>query len=474
METAGMFLGSRLILTGDLGQNYSPFDLRPVASFVASTIQDAKEALCIAHDAFDNTRRIPLSSRLAWLNDVAEKLVLYKEDFAQTITAEVGKPIQFSRIEVERARETLLLTCAALTSLHGETIPTDVMSSGKQTLSFFRRIPSGVVVAITPFNFPLNLIMHKIAPALGAGNTVVLKPTPEAPLTAYKLAKLFIESPYALPHALSLVYGDADVGSTLVSSPIPRVISFTGSASVGHIITQQAGIKKVSLELGGNAATYIDKNADIAIAAKRCAFGAFINSGQVCISLQRLYVHADVYETFAQALKNESEKLIVGSPENEETFIGPLVNHDALHRAINWLDNAKNEGAVCFSGGIADKKTCTLTPTIMTNVTDNMKIVCEEVFAPIVSLIKVTSFDEALEKINTGSYGLQHSVFTYDLRIMQRALDEFRCGGVVINDIPTLRFDVQPYGGIGQSGIGREGPRFALEEFTEIQSVVIV
>ncbi|MDD3467911.1 MAG: aldehyde dehydrogenase family protein, partial [Campylobacterales bacterium] len=351
------------------------------------------------------------------------------------------------------------------------TIPSDVMNSGRKTLAFYKRVPCGVVVAITPFNFPLNLTAHKLAPALVMGNSVVLKPTPEAPHTAYMFAKLFIESKYAIVDALSLVYGDADIGNTLVSSDIPRVVSFTGSAQVGKIITQNAGIKKVSLELGGNAATYIDKSADLQNAAKKCAMGAFVNSGQVCISLQRIYVNSAVYDEFAELLAKETKELKLGNPLDEDTFLGPLINDDAAGRAKSWLDNALQEGARVVCGGECDGRY--FAPTVVVDVTDEMKIVCEEVFAPIVSLVKVSGFEEAAIKINNSPYGLQHSIFTNDNQTAMRAIDELEAGGVVINDIPTLRFDVQPYGGIKNSGIGKEGPMFAMEEFTEIKSVIM-
>jgi len=345
------------------------------------------------------------------------------------------------------------------------------MPSGRKTTAFYKRVPVGVVVAITPFNFPLNLVAHKLAPALVAGNAVVLKPTPEAPLTAYKFAKLFIESPYAIPDALSVVYGDAEVGAALVGSDIPRVISFTGSVPVGNIITKSAGIKKVSLELGGNAATFIDESADLSYAAERCALGAFVNSGQVCISLQRIYVHEVVYEAFAQAMAEATRKLKVGSPYDDATFMGPLINDEAAERAMSWVTSAIEEGARALLEPTREGRM--FYPCVMADVTDSMKIVCEEVFAPIVSLVKVEDFDDACPRMNNSPYGLQFSIFTNNLSLTQRAIDELDAGGVVINDMPTLRFDIQPYGGVKLSGVGREGPHFAIEEMTEIKSVII-
>ncbi|MEJ2528192.1 MAG: aldehyde dehydrogenase family protein [Sulfurovaceae bacterium] len=435
---AKVFFGSEIKEIEGSIERENPFNGKIVSLMPKCTVEDANEALSIAQEAFKNTKNTPLHQRIAWLEDVASKLMERKEEFAQMITHEVAKPISFARIEAGRCAETIKLTAMALANLGGETIPSDIMPSGKKTLSFYKRVPAGVAVCITPFNFPLNLIAHKLAPALGAG-------------------------------CLSVVYGDADVGSTLVSSPIPRVVSFTGSVQVGTAITKNAGIKKLGLELGGNAATYIDKSADVATAAQKCAFGAFYNSGQVCISLQRIYVHQDIYDDFAKLIALESAKLKVGNPYDDDTFMGPLINDDAKMRALSWVESAKNEGAKAICGGsLVDDF---FPPTVMADVTDDMNIICEEVFAPIVSLIKVPSYEEAIGKINDSPYGLQFSIFAQELSLAQRFIDDAEAGGVVINEIPTHRFDVQPYGGVKLSGIGKEGPRWALEEFSEIKSI---
>ncbi len=468
---AKIFFGSTEESKTKQQKRQSPFDGSVVSIAPVCDVEDTIKALQIAKNATKIAANTPLSQRILWLEDVAKKLEEQKEEFALMLTNEVAKPIAFSRIEVERCVETVRLTAMELAHLHGETIPTDIMPSGKKTLAYFRREPVGVVACITPFNFPLNLVAHKIAPALGAGNTVVLKPTPEAPMTAYMFAKLFVKSDYAVKDALCVVYGDAEVGSALVSSDIPRVVSFTGSVPVGNIITKQAGIKKVSLELGGNAATYIDAGADLKVAANRCAFGAFYNSGQVCISLQRIYVNEEVYDEFAELIAKETQKLKIGSPYEEDTFMGPLIDEESRKRAKNWVESAKKEGAKVIAGG--EEIEGIFSPTVMVDVTDEMKIICEEVFAPIVSLVKVSNYEVAIEKMNDSPYGLQFSIFTNDLRLTQKFIDDAQCGGVVINDIPTLRFDVQPYGGSKLSGVGREGPKWALEEFTEIKSVVI-
>ena len=274
---AQIFFGSTETTKENLSERKSPYTGEVVSTAPICDSADTNKALKIAQEATIAAKASTLSQRCSWLLDVAKKLKENKEDIAQTITDEVGKPITFARVEDERCIETVTLSAETMRTMHGETINTDAMPSGKKTLSYFSRVPVGVVACITPFNFPLNLVAHKLAPALVAGNSVVLKPTPEAPLTAYKFAKLFIESEFAVKDALSVVYGDAEVGGTLVSSDIPRVISFTGSVPVGEIITKSAGIKKVGLELGGNAATYIDSSADLDLAAARCSIGAFVN-----------------------------------------------------------------------------------------------------------------------------------------------------------------------------------------------------
>ena len=468
---ANIYFGSSEQTKENFGKRINPYNGEVASEFVTCNADDAKKALEIALMASKEAAKTTIAQRCSWMLDVASKLKINKEDFAKTITDEVGKPITYSRIEVERCIETVTLAAETMRTMHGETINTDAFASGKKTISYFSRVPCGVVVAITPFNFPLNLIAHKLAPALVAGNAVVLKPTPEAPLTAYKFAKIFIESEFAIKDALSVVYGDADVGSALVGSQIPRVISFTGSVGVGEIITRSAGIKKISLELGGNAATFIDKSADLDLAAQRCAIGAFINSGQVCISLQRIYVHAEVYNEFASKIAEATKNLIVGSPYEEDTFMGPLVNDEAAKRAMEWVQSAIKEGATPMLLPRVEGRV--FYPCVMADVKEEMAIVCQEVFAPIVSLIKVDDFDVALAMMNNSSYGLQFSIFTNDLNLTKRAITELDAGGIVINDMPTLRFDIQPYGGVKLSGVGREGPRFAIEEMSEIKSVVI-
>ena len=473
MNKAKMFLGSEEVDTKNFIEVKNPFNKKVVSTYPVCFGSDVIRALSLAKEASRETKKSPLHQRLAWLEDVAKKLEVQKEDFAKTICDEVGKPISLARIEVDRCIETVKLSIHAMVSIHGESFDSTAMPSGKKSLSFFKREPVGVVVAITPFNFPLNLVAHKIAPALVSGNAVVLKPTSNAPLTAYKFAKLFIESSYAVKDALSVVYSGEGVNEALIENRIARVISFTGSVPVGNHIIRRAGIKKVALELGGNAATFIDKNANLKDAAKKCAIGAFSNSGQVCISLQRIYVHKDIYDEFASLLADETKKLVVGNPYDERTFIGPMIDETAVSKALEWIQSAKDEGARVLCGGENDG--LILEPTVMVDVREDMNIVCQEVFAPIVSLVAKDSYEDALKSMNDSEFGLQYSIFTNNLKMAMKAIDDLEAGGVVINDIPTLRFDIQPYGGIKNSGLGKEGPKFAIEDdFTQIKSVVIL
>ena len=472
MNKAKMYLGSDEKSTPNVIEVKNPFNSNIVSTYPVCVVDDVEMAYLKAKSASKEAKKSPLHQRVSWLEDVADKLEEQSEKFAKLICDEVGKPMVFARGEVTRCIETIRLSAHTMISIGGESFDTTAMPSGKKTLAFFKRVPVGVALAITPFNFPLNLVAHKIAPALVSGNAVVLKPSSAAPLCAYSLAKLFIQSPYAIKDALSVVYSGEGVNDALVSSRIPRVISFTGSVPVGNTIIKKAGIKKIALELGGNAATFIDKSANLKNAAKKCAVGAFVNSGQVCISLQRIYVHVEIYDEFAKLLADETSKLAVGNPYDDKTFIGPMINEDAIDKAKIWIANAKQEGAKVLFGGT--NKGLVLEPTIMVDVKEDMNIVCQEVFAPIVSLIAKEGFEDALKSMNDSEFGLQYSIFTNDLAMTTKAIDDLDAGGVVINDIPTLRFDIQPYGGFKHSGIGKEGPKFAIEDdYTEVKSVVI-
>ena len=326
----------------------------------------------------------------------------------------------------------------------------------------------GVVGAITPFNFPLNLVAHKVAPALAAGNTLVLKPAEETPLTAVLLGEILMEA--GVPKGVfNLVHGEGPVGESLVRDPIPAKISFTGSPPVGARILAVAGLKRVTLELGNNSGTIIEPDADLDKAVPRCVVSAFANSGQVCISLQRLYVHEAIAKDFLDRFKKATEALKVGNPLDKACDVGPMISDEAAERAENWIRDAVKEGARCLTGGRREGRM--LYPTVLTDTRPEMKVMCQEAFAPLVSIVVYRSFDEALRLLDDSPYGLQAGIYTKDIGKAFEAVKRIDVGGLMVNDTSIFRVDQMPYGGNRMSGIGREGVRFAIEEMTNIRLV---
>jgi acyl-CoA reductase-like NAD-dependent aldehyde dehydrogenase len=328
----------------------------------------------------------------------------------------------------------------------------------------------GVIAAITPFNFPLNLVAHKVAPAIAAGCPLVLKPAPATPLTSLRLAEILRES--GLPEgALEIVVGGADAGAWLTSDPRIAMITFTGSPPVARQITKNAGLRRVTLELGGNAATLIDSDANIDHAINRTVMGSFAYSGQTCISVQRIYIHSERYDEFRAKFIDVTNALLMGNPLDEKTDIGPVINEAAATRIDNWVNEAVSQGAEVALGGTRKGKM--MSPTVLENVSESMRVMCAEVFGPIVSLVPFDDFDSALAAVDHSEFGLQAGIYTRDLNKAMRAVQRLNVGGVIINDVPSFRVDQMPYGGVRDSGVGREGPRFAVEEMTTLKMVVI-
>jgi acyl-CoA reductase-like NAD-dependent aldehyde dehydrogenase len=336
-------------------------------------------------------------------------------------------------------------------------------------MGFYLRVPVGVVVAISPFNFPLNLVAHKVAPALAVGNTVVLKPATTTPLTSVILGEILVEA--GLPAgALNIIFGDGrTVGDQLVTDPRPAKVTFTGSPPVGRHIMSRAGLKKVTLELGNSSPTIIDHDADLTVAVPKCVVGSFYNSGQVCLSVQRIYVQRSIEKEFTERFVSATAALKVGDPLDEECDVGPMIDESEAIRAEAWIQEAVGEGARVLAGG--KREGALLHPTVLASVTQAMKVVCSEVFAPVVSIMPFDDFDEALHQANDTAYGLQAGVFCRDVQKAWRAIKRLDFGGVIINDVPTFRADHMPYGGVKESGIGREGVRHAIEEMTHIKMV---
>ncbi|WP_223587567.1 aldehyde dehydrogenase family protein [Neobacillus bataviensis] len=449
----------------------NPYNQEIVAELALATETDLNEAVENAFETFHSTmKKMPAHQRSDILRKAADILEEKPEDFIDTIVQEAGKPIKYSRDEINRSVQVLRFASELAKNITGEVLAMDAAIGGENRMGLVKRIPLGVVGAITPFNFPLNLSLHKIAPAIAAGNTIVFKPAEKTPVSGYKLVKLFQEA--GLPDgALNLLMGTGVVGAPLVTHEKVHKVSFTGSLAVGKKIRETAGFKKVTLELGSNSPNIIFEDGDIETAVKRLVVGAFSFSGQVCIHAQRIFVQKNVYQSFLDQFINETRALKIGDPLEEATDIGPMITEKEAERAKLWIDDAVRNGAKIEVGG--ERNGTILSPTIMTNVDRNMKIIAEEVFAPIVSVIPFDTEEEVIGYANDSIYGLQAGVFTQDIDRAIRVADQLEIGGVWINDISTYRQDNLPYGGVKQSGVGREGIKYAIEEMTELKFIGI-
>ncbi len=433
--------------------------------------EDVDAALAAAKRAAEGMANMPAYKRSEILARTAALLRERSDDIARTIAAEAGKALKYARAEVDRGITTFAIAAEEAKRLHGETIPLDAIPAGEGYFGFWTRRPVGVIAGISPFNFPLNLVAHKVAPALAAGNALVLKPASTTPLTAVKLCQILQEA--GLPAgAINLIVGSGStVGEWLITDPRVDKITFTGSPDVGRRIMSVAGIKKVTLELGNNSPVVVAPDADLDFVAKRCAVGAFYNSGQVCISVQRIYSQKQVYEPFTEKFVKASEAMVVGDPLDERVDVGPMIDSKEVDRIEGWVKEARSAGARLLTGG--KRAGNVYYPTVMEAVTPDMKVVAEETFAPIASVISCDDFEEALRQANDTKFGLQVGVFTKDVNRVFKAIRDLNFGGVIINDTPNFRADHMPYGGNRQSGLGREGVRFAMEDMTNIQMVAI-
>ncbi|MCB2198826.1 aldehyde dehydrogenase family protein [bacterium] len=439
----------------------------PVAD--EATVERALEA---GHNATNTMAELPAHQRASILEAIADGLQQREEEIATMIALEAGKSWKYALGEASRARETFIFAAGIARTLHGETVPMDASSAGEGRFGFWYREPVGLVAAITPFNFPLNLVAHKVAPAIAAGCPLVLKPAGTTPLTALLLAEIVKNA--GLPKGgLNVIHGSGrTIGAKLVTDPRPRKITFTGSREVGTWIKQHSDLKRVTLELGNNSAVVVDKDTDLELALERCLMGAFANSGQVCISVQRIYLHEEIAATFTERFVTATKTLRVDHPLVKESDIGPLISPADVDRTHDWVQEAVAGGATLLAGGqkLSDRA---YAPTVLTNTTPAMKVSCDEVFAPVVVLETVPSFEDGLRLADDTDFGLQAGVFTSNLQRAFRAIRRIHAGGVMVNDVPTFRVDHMPYGGMRASGIGREGVRFAVDEMTEIKMVMI-
>lgn len=433
----------------------------------ADTLEEAVQATV---RAFEVTRKLPTYERAAILRNIAQGISAQKEEIARLMALESGKPIRDCRIETERAIFTFTQAASEAERIGGDVIPLDLMPSSKGRLGITRRVPIGPVLGISPFNFPLNLAVHKVAPAIAAGCSILLKPPSADPLTMLTVARIIADA--GVPAgAVNIVPTSRSLGDRLVQDERFKLLTFTGSMDVGWRMKAMAGKKKIVLELGGNAAVIVDKDADLDFAAKRITTGAFSYAGQTCISVQRVYAHEAIAGQLLASLKASAAALKVGDPLEDTTDVGPMIDEKALTRTEQWVQEAVQEGAEVVTGG--RREGAFFRPTILTKVKRESKVCSHEVFAPIVDVFTFNDFDEALKSVNDSSYGLQAGVFTKNLEHAFRAFSELDVGGVIINDISTYRIDHMPYGGVKESGLGREGLKYAIEDMTELRLMAL-
>jgi glyceraldehyde-3-phosphate dehydrogenase (NADP+) len=415
-------------------------------------------------------RDLPAHRRAAALRAVADGIDARRPDLARTLALEAGKPITQARAEVDRAAFVFRDAAEEATRIGGAVLPADAAPTGTGRLALTRRFPLAPIVGITPFNFPVLLAAHKLAPAMACGAAITLKPPPQDPLTTLALYELVRESGYP-DGGVRVVPCHVEVAQVLIEDPRVRLISFTGSARAGWQIRAKAGTKRVALELGGNAGVIVEPDADLDWAAGRCALGGYTYAGQSCISTQRIFVHQDVYAGFLDRFVPKVAALVVGDVLDERTEVGPLISRDAAERVAEWIAEAVAQGAQVATGGKRHGQV--LEPTVLVSTTPEMKVNCEEVFAPLVTVTPYARLDDAVAQINASPWGLQAGVFTRDARTLFRLHAELDVGGVNGNDIPGYRVDHLPYGGAKASGLGREGVRYAIEEMTELRLLTL-
>ncbi|HTK87796.1 MAG TPA: aldehyde dehydrogenase family protein [Nitrospiraceae bacterium] len=465
-----LLIGHEWIRTATAAPVLNPFTGEQVAEVSQAAQAEAEAATTAAASAFHSMRRLSSHARAYALAALASHLTTRQEEFAATITSESGKPVVDARREVSRAIQAFLVAAEEAKRIPGEVLPLDWTPGTESYLGLTRRFPIGPILGITPFNFPLNLVVHKLAPALAAGNSIVIKPAPQTPLTALLLGELILQTD--LPSgAVSIVPCSNTVAERMVMDSRFKLLSFTGSAAVGWMLKSKCGKKKVVLELGGNAGVIVEPDADLDLAAQRCVTGGFAYAGQTCISVQRIYVHAAVYDAFLEKLLAKVRTLKSGDPSDQGTVVGPVIDQGAALRIEAWMHEAVVQGARVQVGGA--RSGALLEPTVLTEVTPSMKVSCQELFGPLLTVTPYTRFDDALTALNDSEYGLQAGVFTQDVNKIFQAYRELEVGAVLANEIPTFRADHMPYGGVKESGFGREGVRYAIEDMTELKLLVL-
>jgi len=465
-----MFIKGKRVVREKKLDVINPYNDEVIETLGRSENSDVAEALEAAQKGFQILKNIPAGERSKILEKTAQIISSRREDFGRAIALESGKTINEARGEADRAANTMKLSAIAALKLTGETVRFDLLGPSRK-MGFFMRIPLGVVLAITPFNFPLNLSCHKIGPAIAAGNSIIHKPATKTPISGVLLAEALVEAGLPVEGISVLLGSGSTIGMTLVKDPCVKKISFTGSLEVGEIITANCGMKRVTMELGSNSAVIACKDAPLDILSKKVRKGAYTLAGQVCISIQRVYVENSVADDFLRMLTKEVEQIKYGDQLLEHTEMGPMIDNAALEKAQLFCDDAVKKGGRVIAGGKRDGNI--FTPTIIFDVPEDALVIQEEAFAPIVAVNKFDGIEDAIRKVNNTKYGLQAGIFTRDITRALECAREIEAGGVLINEIPTYRVDNMPYGGTKGSGIGREGPDFAIKEMTEEKLIIL-
>jgi acyl-CoA reductase-like NAD-dependent aldehyde dehydrogenase len=470
VATHGFFLDGKWLEEGNLVEVRAPYDGAALAHVYQGGREHAEAAIAAAVKAFGTTRRLPAFERQRVLRQIATGIQARKEEFARVLAQEAGKPIKSARAEVERGIFTFNIAAEETVRGYGEYLPLDWQQSTAGRWGIVKRFPLGPIAGITPFNFPLNLVAHKVAPAIAAGCSIVLKPAPETPLTALLLAKVIQQAGWP-DGGFNLVPLSNENSGLIVRDDRVKLISFTGSATLGWTIKANAGRKKVILELGGNAGVIVHNDADLTYAATRCVTGSFSYAGQAGISVQRILVEHSVYGKFTELFLAGVSKLKMGDPLDEASDLGPMIRESDAIRAADWVQEALRGGARLLCGG--KRKGSMLEPTVLTGTKPDMKVNCQEILAPVVTVEPYHDFPSALREVNNSVYGLQAGLFARDAKLIFQAYEELEIGGLIAGDVPTFRIDHMPYGGVKDSGLGREGLRYAMEEMSEPKLLVM-
>jgi acyl-CoA reductase-like NAD-dependent aldehyde dehydrogenase len=466
-----------IYLAGQWAESDDPLEVsnpadpdRPAGATYHATEQQYEQAVVAAVAAFEETRRLPAYERGQILRSISNGIKARREELGKLIATEAGKPVRDALVEVDRATLTFRLGAEEAERMVGEVIPLDLLPSSKDRVGITRRFPIGPVAGISPFNFPLNLAAHKVAPAIAAGCPIVLKPPSKDPLTMLTVAEI-IDEAGPPPGSVSVLPMSRELGDRMVSDERFKLLTFTGSPSVGWRMKERAGKKRVVLELGGNAGVIVDRTADLDWAVRRTLVGAYTYAGQVCISVQRMYIHEDVWDPFMERLVEGARALKVGDPLDASTDVGPMVDAAAAGRTQRWVDEAVALGGKVLLGGKAEGTY--FPPTVLVDTPATAQVCSNEAFAPLVVAFPFRDFGEAVRQVNDSFFGLQTGVFTNDLVNAWHAFGELEVGGVIVNDVPTYRIDHMPYGGVKDSGLGREGLRWAIQDMTEIRIMVL-